>query len=74
MIQLKKLEYGIDLKIGNEFKCLKFYVISGVFDKPARASILNIVNSTGFNSCLKCMQSGESIETDKGKVRLLFNI
>ena len=65
--ELKKLEYGLVVKINSkESKLLYFYVLFGIFDKPARAAILNMVNSTGYYGCLKCSQEGINYETKKG--------
>ena len=47
------------------FKIIKFFVINGVFDKPARAEILNMKNSTGYYGCLKCKQIGLNMPTKK---------
>ena len=67
IIELKKLEYGLVVKINTtESKLLYFFVIFGVFDKPARAAILNMVNSTGYYGCLKCSQKGINYETKRG--------
>ena len=57
--------------MNNKEKNIKFFTIAGIFDKPARAALLNIVNSTGFSSCLKCLE-GESIETNRGTVTIIF--
>ena len=71
MNELKKLEYGIKVKVDNEERDVKFFTIAGIFDKPARAAVLNIINSTGFTSCLKCLEEGESVDTIRGKVSLI---
>jgi hypothetical protein len=39
----------------------KFYVLFGVFDKPARAEMLFMKQSTGYYGCLKCEEMGQSI-------------
>jgi hypothetical protein len=65
--QLLELENGIQLQLtSNLTQRLKFFAIIGVFDKPARRDILNVVGSTGFFGCLKCLQPGETLETTKG--------
>ena len=47
--QLKSLEYGLLMKQNNfSKKILRFFLLFGVFDKPARASILNTKSSNGF--------------------------
>jgi len=64
LIQLKDLEYGFDLSIDNILEKRKFFLIAGVFDKPAKALVLNIKSSNGFYGCHVCEQPGE---TFKGK-------
>jgi hypothetical protein len=65
--ELKRLEYGVIFKIDlNVSKLLYFFVLIGIFDKPARAAILNMINSTGNYGCLKCSQKGSVIETNRG--------
>ncbi len=66
MNELKELERGRVFKMKNGTKILKFFVLAGVFDKPARSSILEIKTS-GRYSCLKCLQKGVSIRTEKGE-------
>jgi hypothetical protein len=49
---------------------VRFFCLCGVFDKPARADILNTNDSSGFSSCLKCYKIGESVATEnRGTVR-----
>ena len=57
--KLKDLEYGI--KIGGQDT--RFFVLMGVFDKPARAAILNTKLATGFYGCMKCLVRGKTIKT-----------
>jgi hypothetical protein len=64
--ELLVLEQGCIIKLNNEKKLLNFYVTHGVFDKPARAALLNIKSCTGFYGCLKCYQKGKSIKRKKG--------
>jgi hypothetical protein len=51
---------GIDVSIEGYLKRRKFFVIAAVFDKPARAAVLNMKSSNGFHGCTKCLQPGES--------------
>ena len=44
----------------------------GIFDKPARADVLNMINSSGYKSCLKCLHSGKRIKTSKGGHKRVF--
>lgn len=71
--QLKRLEYGLNLRNRN----LKFFLTAAVFDKPARAAVLNMVNSNGYFGCLKCLQKGERIQkqninNNTSKIKILF--
>ena len=64
LIQLKELEYGVNIKLENIEKKIKFFCIAGVFDKPAKAMMLNMINSTGHGGCTKCLQLGETYSKD----------
>ncbi|CAF1045397.1 unnamed protein product [Brachionus calyciflorus] len=48
---LKDLEMGINLEVNGEIDYYKFFLICGIFDKPARASFLNSKLCTGFYGC-----------------------
>ena len=59
---MKLLELGMAFQIKPGLsKILKFFLIIGVFDKPAQAAVLNIISSNGYYGCLKCLQPGETI-------------
>lgn len=74
MAELKELEYGISIQNADgKAKKFRFFVISGIFDKPARADILNIINCNGFYGCLKCKIPGVTHKTDKGKCFIIKN-
>ena len=45
---------------------IKFFTLYGIFDKPARRDILNIIGSTGFYGCLRCLQPGETYMLTRG--------
>lgn len=61
------LEHGIPISLfDKKEEIIKFFVIIGVFDKPARRDVLNIIGSTGFYGCLRCLQPGETSDTHKG--------
>ncbi|CAF0945445.1 unnamed protein product [Brachionus calyciflorus] len=62
---LKKLEIGINIG-KTEFKNIKFFLTSLVCDKPARGSVLNMVNTSGSFGCLKCLQPGKREKTKRG--------
>lgn len=65
--ELKVLEKGLILK----GEILRVFVTSGVFDKPARAAILNTIQFNGKYGCIKCYQPGESIKSKKnGTIRI----
>ncbi|CAF0762929.1 unnamed protein product, partial [Brachionus calyciflorus] len=63
--ELEILELGVNLS-ENEYVNSRFFLISAVFDKPARSSVLNIIGPTGYCSCLKCLQTGKRIKTENG--------
>ena len=58
----------IALAIG--FECDKiryqFHLLFGTYDKPARSLFVNIVNSNGYSSCIKCQQVGQFIPFGNG--------
>jgi hypothetical protein len=65
--ELKRLECGDVYKINSiESKLLYFFVLIGIFDRPARAAILNMLNSTEYYGCLKFRQQGINVTTLKG--------
>ncbi|RMZ95014.1 hypothetical protein BpHYR1_017555, partial [Brachionus plicatilis] len=66
--ELKSLENGV--VINSEI--FKFFALFGVFDKPARSMILNIMSSNGKNGCLKCKQEGISLKYKNGS-HLVYN-
>ena len=63
---LKKLEYGIRFNVGSQTRNVKFFLIAGIFDKPAKAMILNMIQWNGYYGCTKCLQPGiSSTENEK---------
>ncbi len=40
---------------------------SGVMDKPAKALFINMISSTGFYGCTKCLQPGVSHKATDSK-------
>ena len=63
--ELKKLEVGI--RIDPEIiTYTSFYVVSAVFDKPAKSAVLNIISYNGFGGCTKCLQLGETKKLASG--------
>lgn len=72
--ELMKYEYGIDVSIDKNIKDIAyFYTLHAVFDKPARADILNIKNANGSYGCLKCLQPGETLKLKKSSSNLLLH-
>jgi hypothetical protein len=67
VIQLKKLELGFDLSIQNVTRETKCFLIAAIFDKPAKAAILNINGCNGFYGCHGCYQKGCSYSETKEK-------
>ena len=54
--ELKKLEYGVTIEDQNHLKKeIKFLLLASIFDKSAKASVLNVIASHGFEGCLKCL-------------------
>ena len=68
--ELKNLEEGINIK--NEW--YTFFCISGIFDKPARQSYINMKSSIGYFGCLKCEIMGVSIPFKNGHHRIFQDI
>ncbi|RMZ99255.1 hypothetical protein BpHYR1_030111 [Brachionus plicatilis] len=65
--ELKVLEKGIVIS----GKIFKLFITNGIFDKPARSSILNTIQFNGSYGCIKCYQPGCSIRTgNNGTVRI----
>jgi hypothetical protein len=67
---ITSLELGVELKFKNEEKVRKkFFLINSVFDKPARAGILNMKMCNSYDGCLKCYQSSQPAE-DNHHIRI----
>ena len=60
--QLLELETGF---VFND-NIFYFYLLNANFDKPARALMLMMINSTGYFGCLTCLHPGESIPYGEG--------
>ena len=73
VIQLKKLELGVDIKFKDVNKEIKFFLFAAVMDKPAKAALLNMINSSGFYGCTKCLQPGISFkQNEKSKLNFVI--
>jgi hypothetical protein len=62
VIQLKKLELGININFNDLTKEIKFFLFAAVMDKPAQSAVVNMIASTGFYGCKKCLQPGVSLK------------
>ena len=68
---LKNLELGIKIIFEDTSNEIKFFLTHAVMDKPAKAALLNMVSSTGFYGCTKCLQPGKSLKKNlTGKLNL----
>jgi hypothetical protein len=43
-----------------------FHLLFAIFDKPARALLLNMMSSNGKYGCVKCQQKGETVQFGNG--------
>jgi hypothetical protein len=59
--ELKKLEQRVRL-VPNVPKFTSFYLVAGLFDKPAKAAVFNMKSYNGFGGCTKCLQLGETLK------------
>jgi hypothetical protein len=59
--ELKKLEQGVRLD-PNIPKYTSFYLVAGIFDKPAKAAVLNMKAYNGFGGSTKCLKLGETLK------------
>ena len=65
VMQLKKLELGINISIEDIYRDTKFFCIACCCDKPARSALLNMISCTGFFGCTKCFQNPISFKTSE---------
>ena len=57
--KLNKLEVnGIKIKTADRSKIMKCKLLIGVFDLPARAMAVNMVQFNGYYGCLVCLDEG----------------
>ena len=64
VMELKNLEQGIRL-VPEIPKYTSFFLIAAVFDKPAKAAVLNMKSFNGFGGCTECLQLGETLKGKK---------
>ena len=55
------MEQGVRY-VPNISKYTNFYLVSGIFDKPAKAAVLNMKAYNGFGDFTKCLQLGEMLK------------
>ena len=68
---MKKLEVGIH--IDPEINTYtSFYVVSAVFENPAKSAVLNMISYNGFGGCTKCLQLGETKKLASGIIYFLI--
>jgi hypothetical protein len=60
---------GIKIKIHSDIIIAKLAVVCGVFDLPAKASILSTTYFNGAESCLSCEDPGIVVKQGKGPSR-----
>lgn len=72
ILELKSLDQGEIIKINSEEMLINMFTIFGIFDKPARSAILNMMQWNGSYGCLKYYQPGKSLPTNKGGTVRVF--
>ena len=71
VIQLKRLELGIKINFQDTSKEINFFLFAAVMDKPAKSAVLNMLSSTGFFGCTKCLQPGVSLKRNLQTSKLI---
>jgi hypothetical protein len=57
---------GVKVSIQHDVITVKMAVVYGVFDLPAKASILNMTYFNGTESCITCKDPGQVVKQGKG--------
>ena len=72
--ELKELEIGISIvQSDHTAQFMRFFLIHGVYDKPARAAITGCKLMTGYSGCCKCLQTGpRCVILKKSKLKNFF--
>lgn len=60
---------GVKVSIQHDVITVKMAVVCGVFDLPAKASILNMTYFNGKESCITCEDPGQVVKQGKGHSR-----
>jgi len=60
------------MKINNSLQNTKFFLVATVFDKPAKAAVLNMKASNGLYGCTKCLQPGVTYKEGESGIYLFF--
>lgn len=60
---------GLELIVENKIIVAKLAIVCGVFDLPAKASLLNMTYFNGAESCITCEEIGVSVKQGKGNAR-----
>lgn len=68
VIQLKRLELGVNITIENNTRDRKFFCICSCCDKPAKAALLNMQMFNSFYGCTKCLQKAQTFKTSELKL------
>jgi hypothetical protein len=72
--QLKRLEYGTSVCFADKEHEIKFFLMAGIFDKPARYGVLNMIQFNGSFGCTKCLQEGKNIKhNDTSMIECLYH-
>jgi len=73
-VQLNSLNTeGIQITIDSLNITVKMKVLCGVFELPAKASILNMMYFNGQYACITCEEPGHSVKQGKGTARCFPN-
>ena len=63
---LKNLDNGVDIQTEGKTFRVKGHLVCMSCDIPARSMVLNMNQHNGEYACIKCVQSGKNLRTDKG--------
>ena len=63
--ELQSFEQGKFISVANQIKIIKGYLLFGIYDKPARASVNNTTLASGQYGCIKCLQKGKRLTNNQ---------